>query len=174
METIGELSNVCSQNALKYLYLTRIDRPDILWSAKKLCSNSNAKDKSLLQTLSSFDCLHSAHEWLPTIWSCGKCDSVLSIIFFQDSDFTDDLEGSKSTSGGIICVFGSRIFVSISWMCKKQTSVSHSSTESEVVALDADLRMDGIPALDLWDAEIEVLHSSNTSIMQVRDYRKER
>ena len=31
----------------------------------------------------------------------------------------------------ILCVFGSRTFVSVSWMCKKQTSVSHSSTESE-------------------------------------------
>ena len=26
--------------------------------------------------------------------------------------------------------------------------------------------MDGIPALDLWHVEIEVLYSSNTSIMQ--------
>ena len=34
---------------------------------------------------------------------------------------------------------------------KKQTSVSHSSTESEVISLDAGLRMGGIPALDLWD-----------------------
>ena len=33
--------------------------------------------------------------------------------------------------------------------CKKQTSVSHSSTESEIISLDAGLRMDGIPALDL-------------------------
>ena len=37
------------------------------------------------------------------------------------------------------------------WMCKKQTSVSHSSTEAEIIYLDAGLRMDGIPALDLWD-----------------------
>ena len=36
-------------------------------------------------------------------------------------------------------------------MCKKQTSVSHSSTESEIISLDAGLRLDGIPALDLWD-----------------------
>ena len=42
-------------------------------------------------------------------------------------------------------------------MCKKQTSVSHSSTESEIISLDAGLRMDGIPALDLWDVVIEVL-----------------
>ena len=36
-------------------------------------------------------------------------------------------------------------------MCKKQTAVSHSSTESEIISLDAGLRLDGIPALDLWD-----------------------
>ena len=36
-------------------------------------------------------------------------------------------------------------------MCKKQTSDSHSSTEAELMSLDAGLRSDGIPALDLWD-----------------------
>ena len=36
-------------------------------------------------------------------------------------------------------------------MCKTQTSVSYSSTEFETISLDAGLRMDGIPALDLWD-----------------------
>ena len=46
-------------------------------------------------------------------------------------------------------------------MCKKQTSVSHSLTESGVISLDAGFRMDGIPALDLRDLVIEVLHSSN-------------
>ena len=45
---------------------------------------------------------------------------------------------------------------SISWMCKKQTSVSHKSTESEIISLDAGLRLDGIPALDLWDLIVSV------------------
>ena len=53
--------------------------------------------------------------------------------------------------------FGSHTLVPISWMCKKQTSVSHSSTESEIVSLDARLRLDGIPALDFWDQIISVL-----------------
>ena len=69
----------------------------------------------------------------------------------QDSDFAGDLEDSKSTSGGPLCMFGSRTFVPMIWMCKKQTSASHSSTESEVVSLDKSLRKDGIPALDFWD-----------------------
>ena len=44
-------------------------------------------------------------------------------------------------------------------MCKKQTSVSHSSTEVEVISLDAGLRMDGIPSLTLWNLVIEKFHS---------------
>ena len=76
---------------------------------------------------------------------------------FQDSDFVGDLEDSKSTSGGTLCVFGSQTFVPIRLMCKKQTSVSHSSTESEIISLDAGLRLDGIPALELWDLIVSVL-----------------
>ena len=49
-------------------------------------------------------------------------------------------------------------------MCKKQTSVSHSSTESEMISLDAGLRMDGLPAVDLWDIVIEVLRSTNITV----------
>ena len=80
-----------------------------------------------------------------------------------------DLEDSKSTSGGLLCIFGSQTFVPISWMCKKQTSVSHSSTEAEIISLDAGLRMDGIPALDLWDSGIEVFHSSPNQINKSKD-----
>ena len=48
-------------------------------------------------------------------------------------------------------------------MCKKQTSVSHSSTESEIISLDAGLRLDGILALDLWDLIVAVLGNTNQS-----------
>ena len=42
-------------------------------------------------------------------------------------------------------------------MCKKQTAVSHSSTESEIISLDAGLRLDGMPTLELWDLIVSVL-----------------
>ena len=42
-------------------------------------------------------------------------------------------------------------------MCKKQTAVSHSSTESEIISLDTGLRLDGLPALELWDLSVSVL-----------------
>ena len=36
LESVGELSEVCSQIVLKCLHLARIGRPDILWSVNKL------------------------------------------------------------------------------------------------------------------------------------------
>ena len=61
---------------------------------------------------------------------------------FKTHDFAGDLEHSKSTSGGALCIFGSRTFVPRNWICKKQTSVSHSSTKTEIISLVAGLRMD--------------------------------
>ena len=53
-------------------------------------------------------------------------------------------------------------------MCKKQTSVPHSSTESEISSLDAGLRLDGIPALDFWDLIVSVLHGNTYPSNQER------
>ena len=86
----------------------------------------------------------------------GNTAKQLKLGLFQDSDFAGDLEDSKSTSGGTLCIFGSHTFVPIIWMCKKQTSVSHSSTESEIISLDTGLRLDGLPALELWDLVVSV------------------
>ena len=85
------------------------------------------------------------------------------LVLFQDSDFAGDLEDSKSTSGGLLCKVRSHTFVPMSWMCKKQTSVSHISTEAEIISLDTGSRMDGIPALDLWVwlLKCSILHLTN-------------
>ena len=40
---------------------------------------------------------------------------------------------------------------------RKKTAVSHSSTESEIISLDTGLRLDGLPALELWDLIVSVL-----------------
>ena len=87
----------------------------------------------------------------------GNTAKQCRLGLFQDSDFAGDLEDSKSTSGGTLCIFGSHTFVPKSWMCKKQTAVSHSSTESEIISLDTGLRLDCLPALELWDLIVSVL-----------------
>ena len=156
MKSVGELSQVCSQIVLKCLYLARIGRPDILWSVSKLARSitkwTEACDKRLNRLISY---IHHTCEYKEYCY-VGNTAKQCRLGLFQDSNFLGDLEDSKTTSGGTLCVFGSHPFVPISWMCKKQTSVSHSSTESEIISLDAGLRLDGIPALDFWDLIVSV------------------
>ena len=102
----------------------------------------------------------------------GNTAQQCRLGLFQDSAFAGEVEDSKSTSGGILCIFGSRTCVPMRRMSKKQTSVSHSSTEAEVISLDAGLRMDGIPARDLWDLVIEVFHSSPNQTNKTKDVRE--
>ena len=137
------LSN-CSEMSV----LGSIGRPDTLWSADKLARTvtkwTRACDKRLARLIYH---LHHTSDF-KQYHHVGNTAQQCSLGLFQDSDFAGDLEDSKSISGRMLCIFGSHTFVPTSWMCKKQTSVSHSSTESEITSLDAGLRMDGIPALE--------------------------
>ena len=121
--------------------------------ARSITKWTKACDKRLNRLIS---CIHHTCEYRQYC-HVGNSAEQCRLGLFQDSDFTGDLEDSKSTSGGTLYVFGSHTFVPISWMCKKQTSVSHSSTESEIIALDAGLRLDGLPVLDLRDLIVSVL-----------------
>ena len=151
-ESVGELSTVCSQIVLKCLYLARIGRPDIVWSVNKFARAvtkwTKAGDERLARLISY---IHHTSEYRQYFY-VGNTAQQCRQGLFQDSDFAGDLEDSKSISG-------SQMFVPISWMCKKQSPFSHSSTEAEIIFLDAGLRMDGIPTLTLWDLVIEVFHS---------------
>ena len=126
------MSHVCSQMVLKCLYLARIGRFDILWSVNKLARSitkwTKAWDKRLNRLISY---IHHTCEY-KQFCHVGNTAKQCRLGLFQDSDFAGDLEDSKSTSGGTLCVFGSHTFVPISWMCKKQTSVSHSRNNQRV------------------------------------------
>ena len=115
------------------MYLARIGRPDILWSVNKLARAvtkwTKACDKRLARLISY---IHHTCEFKQYCF-VGNTAHQCRLGLFQDSDFAGDVEDSKSTSGGIL--FGSHTFVPTSWMCKKQTSVSHSSTEVSVIYL---------------------------------------
>ena len=91
-------------------------------------------------------------------WVCSNTLTLPEILGTQ-----------KSTSGGTLCIFGSHTFVTRSWLCKKQTSVSHSSTKPEIISLDAGLRLDGIPALDVWYLIVAFLQGNTHQNDQVRE-----
>ena len=132
--------------------MNKLARPIKKWT--KAC------DKRLNRLIS-----YIHHTSAQTILSCGKYAEQCRLGLFQDSDFAGDLEDSKSTFGGTLCIFGSHSFVPISWMCKKQNAVSHSSTESEIISLDTGLGFDGLLALELRDLIVSV----SGSVSQIPD-----
>ena len=113
-KSVGELSNTCSQIVLKCLYLARIGRPDTLWSVNKLARSitkwTKACDKRLNRLISY---IHHTCEY-KQYCHVGNTAKQCRLGLFQDSDIAGDLEDSKSTSGGTLCVFGSHTFVPIS------------------------------------------------------------
>ena len=162
-KSVGELSNTCSEIILKCLFLARIGRLDILWSVDKLARSitkwTKACDKRMNRLISYIHhtCEYKQHCYV------GNTAKQCRLGLFQDSDFAGDLEDSKSISGGTLCIFGSRPLVPISWMCKKQTSVSNSSTESEIISFNAGLKLDGLLAVELWDLIVSVLGNMTQS-----------
>ena len=76
---------------------------------------------------------------------------------FQDADFAGDLTDSKIRRG--VVHFLKPNVCAMSWTCKKQIAVSHSSTEAEVISLDASLRMEGLPLWTLWGVVIGVFRT---------------
>ena len=136
-EMNGELSAVSAQMVLSSLYLERIGRPDLLWSVNTLSRPvpkwNKISDKSLLRLTSCIG--QTPMTVFSVMWEISW--KIASLFSSKMLHFAGVLRDSKSTSGGFLWVFGSHTMFPISWMCKKQTAVSHSGTESEVIALDA-------------------------------------
>ena len=126
MGAVGKLTQGCSQIVLKCLYLARIGGPHILWSMNKLARATTewtrACDKRLFRLISY---IHHTYEHKQSCY-VGYTAEQCRLGLFQDSDFAGDLEDSKSINIRRNSVRG---------MCKKQTSVSHYSTEAEVIPL---------------------------------------
>ena len=95
MGSVGELSKVCSQIVLKFLYLALIARPDILWSVNKLARAvtkwTKACDKRLARLISYIHHTCEFRQYCYVGNTAQQCRSGL----FQDSDFVGDLQDSN-------------------------------------------------------------------------------
>ena len=94
--------------------------------------------------------------------------SMVDWVFFKTKILLATLRSHNQLGRCLVYLWKPNIWHPISWMCKKQTSVSHSSTVWEIISLDAGLRMDGSRALDLRDVVIEVLRSTDNTAKQCR------
>ena len=100
------LSELCSHIVPKCLHLARVGRPDILWSVNKLARSvtrwTQACDRRLARLISYIHCTSNYRQCCLV----GNAAHHCRLGLFPDSDFAGDLEDSKSTSSGVLWIFG--------------------------------------------------------------------
>ena len=80
----------------------------------------------------------------------GNTAQQCRLGLFQDSDVAGDLEDSKHQHQVDSCACSEVTHSCQQVGCARNRLQYHSSTEAEIISLDAGLRTDGIPALNLW------------------------
>jgi hypothetical protein len=86
---------------------------------------------------------------------CGDPSSALERRVYADADFAGRIKTMRSTTGVILAVSGPNARMILAGVSKRQTAVSHSTPEAEIIAADHAMRAEGIPALSLLDTIFE-------------------
>lgn len=111
------------------LYISTNTRPDISSSvsilSQKVCKPSKLDLNEVKRVIRYLNCTKKLNLRL------SNQNSVSDLIMYSDANWAEDRVDRKSNSGYIIFGFGG----TISWACRKQISVSLSSTEAEYIAL---------------------------------------
>jgi hypothetical protein len=170
----GELAPVACKILMKLLWLARLSRPDLIKPIGDLARDvqkwSVNNDKALYRLVCY---VQSTLEYRLTGTVNDPLDQ-LKLKLYVDADFAGDRINAKSTNGGFLCLSGPNTFFPLQWISRRQTSVSRSTTESEVVSLAHSLFLEALPMCDMFDCilgrdvELEVLEDNEATIKIVR------
>jgi len=91
---------------------------------------------------------------------------------FADADFAGCVDTQRSTNGLYLAIRGPRSCFPIAGVSKRQTCVSHSTPEAEMVSMDYALRHCGLPCLNLWHRLLPhkpglVVHEDNQAMIKI-------
>ena len=106
MKSVGELSKVCSQIVLKCLYLGHVlDDPIFYGQWTHLHDLSQNVPKHVTNDDLVWSLTFIIHVITNNIVMWETLPNNADWALLQDSDLAGDLEDSKSTSGGTLCIF---------------------------------------------------------------------
>ena len=94
--------------------------------------------------------VHSTMDLRLQAW-IGDPPSEWQFVVYSDADFVGD-STSRSTTGVFACIRAKNTFFPLTAISKRQSCVSHSTPEAEIVAADHAIRSTGLPGLELWEA----------------------
>ena len=151
----GLLAPVACKVLLEIVYGARLARFDlsrpIAALASKITQWDSVRDRMLHRLVcyinSSLDYKLKGH--------IGDSSNDLTLTLFSDADCAGCLDAAKSKSGVLIALTGPNSFFPLNAVSKKQSCVSRSTPEVEIVAADLAIRTEGLPAPQLWDLVLE-------------------
>jgi hypothetical protein len=147
----GELQPIASKVLMKVLYAARMCRYDLLRACCFLATKVTKWDDSCDRALHRMMCyINSTLDVKMQAW-VGDPIEDWEFVVYSDADFAGDKSTSKSTSGAFACIRAKNTFFPLTGISKKQSCVSHSTPEAEIVAADFAVRTVGLPGLDLWE-----------------------
>ena len=147
----GELSSVACSLLMKQLWLARLARPDLQKPIADLATNVQTWSRNCDKRMYRLVCyINSTKGDLLRGKLLDRAED-LSLKLYVDADFCGSDDDTRSTNGGYLVLVGPKgTWFPITWVAKKQTSTSRSTTEAEMVSLAHSLFSEAIPASDLW------------------------
>ena len=147
-EKSGRLQPIASKVLMKILFAARMAHYDLLRATQSLASRV---------TKWSEECDVGLHRLVAYIQSTldltmqsfiGDHFRDCQLWLFADADFAGEHD-SKSTTGSFMALVGPNTYFPINAFSKKQTAITMSSTEAEVIAANHSVRTQGLPSLSL-------------------------
>ncbi len=150
-EPSGRLQPIAARVLMKILYGARMARFDLLRAVCGLASCVTKWTEQCDVDLFRLVCyIRTTVKYNQVSW-VGDDLGALGLRLSADADLAGDPRTQRSTTGVISEVVGPSSKAALSATSRRQTAVSHSTCESEMVAADEALRAHGLPAQALWD-----------------------
>ena len=146
----GFLGDCAAAVLMKILYGAGMGRYDLIRPVQALARLITKWDHLCDRKLHRLVCYINSTLDLNLYGWVGDPPHMLDLVLYCDAE----LAASKSTSGMFMCLLGTRTFMPLNAMSKKQTSVSKSTPEAEIVSLDHAIYKLRLPALDFWECVV--------------------
>ncbi len=147
----GILQPIAARVLMKILYGARMARYDLLRAVGGLASSVTKWTRQCDADLYRLVCyINTTVEMTQISWMGDEPDG-LRIQIFVDADHASDVRTQRSTSGVGSLLVGNNTRFMLGASSRRQAAVSHSTPEAEIVAADAGLRTEALPALPLWE-----------------------
>ena len=156
-EQKGTLASKASSILMKVLYGARAARWDLLKIVQVLATRVTKWTVECDRALHRLMCYINCTAEYTLRGYVGDNSASWRLRLFADADFAGERPGYKSTSGAFLVLAAPFTNFPISAKCAKQTSVSHSTPEAEIVSAAAALRLAGLPTLDLFETVLKRL-----------------